>query len=146
MLRKLYLFFRLPGRQAVLLAEAVAVLALARMALWLPFRWIRPALGRPVGRDQVPAEAAPERHPRPVGQVAWVLKVAARNVPWDCTCLVRALAGRLMLRRRGYATVLYLGVAPADETSRFHAWLKQDRYVVTGGGGLERYTVISAFV
>ena len=37
------------------------------------------------------------------------------------------------------------GVTRRDGALDFHAWLRQADYVVTGGGDLERYTVLSAF-
>ena len=70
----------------------------------------------------------------------------ARNLPWECQCLVQAVAGKAMLRRRSMPTTLYLGVAK-DENARLcaHAWLRCGDVIVTGREGADRFSVVSTF-
>jgi len=70
--------------------------------------------------------------------------VAAKRYPE--TCFARALAGRVMLRRRGLGSSLHFGVcAGEDGALKFHAWLCHGDVVVTGREGHRRYTVLTTF-
>lgn len=144
-------FARLSGGEQSRLIEAILMLALCRVALRLvPFRRLAPLRGAQVLAD-AGAQAAID--PIGIGHAApRVLAVhkglarARRNVPWHCSCLVQAMAGRLMLRRRGFETELYLGwMRAADDELQFHAWLVHDRYVVTGGDARGGFQPISVF-
>lgn len=73
----------------------------------------------------------------------WALRASyetnriANKTPWDSKCLVRALAARRILIRRGVHTTLYLGVRNSDDEYRIgaHAWLRCGTFYVTGGDG-----------
>jgi hypothetical protein len=69
---------------------------------------------------------------------------AARRLPWHPTCLRQALAAQRMLRRRGIASRLHLGVTGATATAA-HAWVTVAGRPVVGGQGLERYVPLAAF-
>ncbi len=67
--------------------------------------------------------------------IAGAIERAGRRVP-RATCLVRALAAHWMLRSRGIASELVLGVPLAPGSFReapAHAWLEVDGKVVLGG-------------
>jgi transglutaminase superfamily protein len=49
-----------------------------------------------------------------------------------------------MLRRRGIASRLHLGVT-SPKVADAHAWVTVDEHPVVGGGGLERYVPLAAF-
>jgi hypothetical protein len=54
----------------------------------------------------------------------------------------------VMLGRRGINTTLYLGVARDEsgtEAMAAHAWLRCGAAILTGAGGVERYSAISSF-
>jgi hypothetical protein len=69
---------------------------------------------------------------------------AARRLPWRPTCLRQALAVQRMLRRRGIAGRLHLGVtSPSEGTA--HAWVTVDGHPVVGRPGLERYVPLATF-
>ncbi len=131
-----------PGERLSLL-EAVLWLAVARLALLLlPFRWIAVTLGRHMAQSPQEAAAPTEVLQR----ISWAVAAASRHLPWDCACLAQALAAKGMLKCRGVASTLYLGLAKA-EASRLqaHAWLRCGKLVLTGAQGLEEYTVIATF-
>ena len=136
---------RLSWRDRLLVIEAVTLQGLVRlMTLSLPFRWLTPILGQQHDASEVPLPDGPvsEKARRCARQV----RITAAHLPWESKCLVQALACKLMLRRRGIKSVLYLGVA-RDEEGTFvsHAWLRHGEVVLTGRQGMERYKVISTF-
>jgi hypothetical protein len=88
--------------------------------------------------DRLPTE------PR-VRQVGGAINRGAWRLPWHSTCLVRAVAGRLMLRRRGTASSLILGVSTQDGQTRAHAWLVAGGGAVCGGEEAPEFSPIVAF-
>jgi hypothetical protein len=81
-------------------------------------------------------------------QVAWAVDAAACRLPFDSTCLMRALAGAWMLRRRRIPATVYLGAArdPDDATAMIaHAWLRVGPAIVAGEEGHERFGVVGRF-
>jgi hypothetical protein len=139
------------GRRA-LLVEAALWLALARLALAiLPF----PRIARHLGTFTAPAEGrarALPADPTPeqadcARQVGWAVTRAARHVPFAAVCLPQAIAGKMMLRRRGITGVLTLGVArPGEDAIESHAWLAAAGVEVTGYPVAAEFTEIASFV
>lgn len=90
-------------------------------------RWLaRCCRARAARADQPPAEAT----------AAWVgaaVRAASRRLPGS-SCLVEAMAAEAMLRRRGVASTLHIGVrAPSAVTPLdAHAWLECAGTVVIG--------------
>ena len=72
-----------------------------------------------------------------------------QGIPWHSSCLVQALAGAAMLKRRRLDGVLYLGVrlTPGSRTGGMaaHAWLRSGSTVLVGAEGRTAYTVIARF-
>jgi hypothetical protein len=123
------------------LREAILALALARLAVrFLPAAWILAWARRPprhVNRFGVP-EAA--------GWVPWSIETIAAK-PWmQAACLPRALAAQAMLRRRGVASRLCLGVAREGTELSAHAWLElgQD-LIIVGEAQAPRFTRLVEF-
>lgn len=67
--------------------------------------------------------------------VAVAIAGAASRLPFGTTCLDQAVAGSLMLRRRGGHPVVVIGLAREDPSCDSHAWLIGDRGGVLIGGG-----------
>ncbi|MFQ5527310.1 MAG: lasso peptide biosynthesis B2 protein [Thermoanaerobaculia bacterium] len=129
-------------RDRFLLAEAVVWLAVARVALWLPFRWLAPRLGETMAESV--ERDGPENE---LGsRVAWAIGTASHVTPWATRCLAEAMAAKAMLRMRGVRTTLYLGMAK-DERGEFraHAWLRCGTRYLTGEAAMREYTVIAKF-
>ena len=118
-----------------LVAEACLALALAEARLKL-FPLKRQGL-----KDLVPAPVHPPSGRTGAGpgerqsalDVGWAVTRVAACFPDSAMCLAQALAARTMLRRRGVASLLHLGVGRSDE-ARFeaHAWLDAAGVEVTG--------------
>lgn len=69
----------------------------------------------------------------------------ARKTPWESKCLVQALTARKMMKKRHYATTLYLGVQNAQKSNLVaHAWIRSGTFYLTGGNG-EGYTIVASF-
>jgi hypothetical protein len=71
----------------------------------------------------------------PTLRIVWAVHAASRRLPGGRTCLVEALAADVMLRRRGYAPVLHLGVRKRNDREELldgHAWVVCDNRVVVG--------------
>lgn len=128
----------------LLLLEASLWLGLARAAvLSFPFRWLVRGLRQQHGMTPETEDAAIQHRCQ---QIAWAIRVVSSRTPWDSNCLAQALAGKIMLRRRGIVSTLYLGVAKGERgTLDAHAWLRSGTFILTGGGNLSRYAVTATF-
>lgn len=126
----------------LLFAEAYVRLAFVRLLIVsLPFRFVASHLGElqaETPRDDDPSAQLTAR------RVRRAILAASRRAPWRCKCLEQAIAAKTMLRSRGLATTLYLGVARADALEA-HAWLRCGSYFVSGGDGASRFVVVSTF-
>ena len=125
-----------PQRQ-ILVAEAVASLATARLLLATrPFSDVAARLGNFSARaDDAPqtGEQRSARHERIAREVGWAVRAAAPWMPFRALCLQQAIAARAMLRRRGIVSVLHLGAGPDDSRDlTAHAWLDAAGAKVTG--------------
>ena len=66
---------------------------------------------------------------------------------WRTKCLEQAIAGKIMLNRRGIKCNIYLGVAPKDISKNkllAHAWLKSGEQTVTGGKDISEFKIVSS--
>jgi hypothetical protein len=141
--QKIFRFIHFKSGRRLLL-EAVFLLGISRLAIWLvPFRKIAPRLGRLMVETEASATPDTEIISR---KIAFCVHSAARNLPWECKCLVQAMATKAMLRRRGLQSTLYLGVAKAPQNDlSAHAWLRFGSLTLTGGAVRDDYTVVAFF-
>ena len=92
----------------------------------------------------------PPRHIRrfAVDEIAWI-SWAVDNVgakSWmNALCLPRALAAHAMLRRRGIASRLCLGVARDRGVLGAHAWVEIGNNKIVGGAEADGFTRLAAF-
>jgi len=139
LLVKLNTFLAMSRGDRLLVCEAAAMLALARLiVLTVPFRYVVPWLQR-----------APETnscHKAPLLSVGTAVTMAARNVPWNAVCLPQAMAAKAMLARRGYGSSFHLG-AGFDEHGQLiaHAWVVARGTVVVGAAGISNVTPLARF-
>jgi hypothetical protein len=123
----------------VYLREAAVMLVLARLVV----RFVPPA------RVFAWANRAPRRIHRfardEVSWVSWAVEnLAAR--PWmNALCLPRALAAHAMLRRRGIASRLCLGVAREGGALAAHAWVEIGNDKIVGGAEADAFTRLAEF-
>jgi hypothetical protein len=125
-----------------LLAEATVALSVAGLRLSVTsFARIASGLGRHMDESADAVDAAALKQ---AARVRWAVETVARHLPWKPVCLPQALAAKRMLRRRGIASTLYLGVDPAKQLDA-HAWVRVGRMIVTGGPREDRFAVVSTF-
>lgn len=134
---------QLSWAQRGLLLEAFLWLGLARgLLLTIPFKRIVPHL------ELAAKNASPfagDARAELACEVGRATRAASRNTPWQSACLVQAMTAKMMLKRRGVPSTLYLGLRKEDGELEAHAWLCVDDYVVTGGPTHVHFQPISAF-
>ena len=122
----------------------MAALTIAKaMVRFAPFDRLRPLMG-PAGRAA--AEAPPKASRGPAAVLVRVaLRRAARRLPWHSSCLVHALAGRMMLAARGVPSTVVFGVARSPDGLQAHAWLTSQGGMVCGGREAPDFTPLARF-
>jgi len=116
-----------------LVLEAAVLIALAWTGLrLLGFATLRRTLDRVAGSRG--SARSGQTHAALVGRVGWAVTAIAARFP-AATCLVQALAADTILRRRGIACELRIGVRPGDNGARpieAHAWVDCGGAVAVG--------------
>ena len=128
-------FLQLPAADRQLLVAAIVSVVKARLTVtFVPIRKIL----LPV----TPRAAAMNGDASAV-RISWAVETAGRIVPSGKNCLVRAIAGREMLARRGLSSQIRLGVAKSSPGRLDgHAWLECGDVIVTGEGEHRSYTAM----
>ena len=132
---------RLGPGEALLLAEAGILLALASIAIrLLPFKTVVGAIGSGLGRrPRARASADPNR-------LCWAVRASAPYLPWRIVCFQKGLALHLMLRRRGIPSRLRYGVAQRPEQGlAAHVWVSVGNEVLIGGEEAAGFTCLATF-
>lgn len=116
-------YLALPGRERAFLLQAalllVAVAAMLRLrGLAATLRLLRRRLPAPVPPDRISRARIDETR-----RTAELVRIAARRVPMNTTCLRQSVLLWWLLRRRRLPAVLRLGVARA-EGFQAHAWIE----------------------
>lgn len=144
-------------------AEAMALLTVGgAVQRWVPMtRWAG-WLGTPAGVPDAWRGSAVQRlirmTPTPLEtQVRAAVNAGSEHLPWEPTCLAQALAAQVMLRRRGSAGVVVIGLRrssaaaaegaedPGADGWEAHAWLMAPSGVLTGGPAARGFTATSVF-
>jgi hypothetical protein len=125
--------------------EVLVFLGLARLAvLTIPFRFLARILG-PLAKSDGHGAARQETAQSTL-ELGRLIERVARHTPWSSNCLAKAIAAKIMLRRRGVATTLVFGVARTSEGKlEAHAWTRSGEAILTGSDGIDRYFVVAAF-
>lgn len=114
-------------RDVALAGEALALLAAARLAVWLlPFSRARRLLL---------AWSRPGRAAHAAEKLAWAVAAASRRLPAPFrACLPQALAAEALLRRHGAPARLVIGVRRTGTAGgvQAHAWVLSGERVVVG--------------
>lgn len=127
-------FFRLPGRERLLLVQAWLLLLLADLALRLfkfstVLRFFHPVCGAPATNPSCA-----------VSTIVRLVETAGRFCPAGTSCLKEALVLSRLLAQRGIPATLRIGVADQAGSFAAHAWMEQDGQVVLGAGNVSAYT------
>jgi len=129
-----------------LLLEALFLLGLMRVAILLfPFQRVARWLKLEPNETQTSQVSGTWEVSDRIG---WAVRASAARAPWQSACLVQALAGMVMLKRRKLPAALILAVTKngvVQEGFAAHAWLRCGEVVLTGEEGHEHYKVITTF-
>lgn len=139
-------------------AEALLLLVLvAGVKRVAPMRYWAFLLGRPRPVPDGWRGRAVERLGRagpatePERLVVQAVRRAVRRLPWRPSCLAQAVAGQVMLRRRGSAGVVVIGLRPdsVDGVGRdgapAHAWLLGPSGPMLGAAASTGFTPVTVF-
>ncbi len=117
--------------------EALVLVMCARVAVAVCFKRVAPWVLR------VRDAGAPVAPPELEAQVQMALDSVGKWMPWENLCLPNAIAGKVILARRGYPATVHLGVGHKESgTMRAHAWLEAGGGVLAGGESMDVVTVI----
>jgi hypothetical protein len=128
------------------------LLGLSAAQQWLPLGTWAPLLGRPTPVPEswqgLPlAESLPRiwGHGREV-RVCSALERAQARLPWRPSCLARAAAVQIMLRRRQSGGVVVIGLRPQPQGAPLvHAWLLGRSGCLVGGREAQGFTPTTLF-
>jgi hypothetical protein len=135
-------FLQSDAQNRKLLLEAVYFLGRARLMMRLmSFRRLRDVLAD----DR--AESSRSDDPNRIRNMGKAIERASRHLPWKCACMTQAIAGKMMLRRRGLPGKILIGIdKPEKDSLDSHAWLMCGDVFVTGERDHERFNVMIDFV
>jgi hypothetical protein len=152
-MNKLVTLASLSAARRDLIVEASGWLVLAWIALRvLPFRQVVARLGDQVSPDEAAARigrSGADRERALAQDIGWAVTRVAAHVPFRAVCLQRAVAAKMMLRRRGIRSVLYLGVAndsPRGGQLSAHAWVDAANTAVTDRPVATAFTELTCFM
>lgn len=116
--------------------KALVCVWVVRIALWLfSFRNVRRGVAF-LTRKAVRTKVHPSAE-----QFSLAVRAASRWVP-KATCLTKAVALHILLRRAGLQSKIRLGVAKDGGHFEAHAWVEHQEKVVIGDIGLQRFVSI----
>lgn len=136
--RMLVRLMRLGWRRQLLLAEALAAIAAASLAVrFLPFE-------RAVQLGSCRMGEGPRGDPSE--ETRWSVEAAAKRVPWRAVCFQRGLALQWMLRRRGIDARLHYGVSRSGIGDlSAHVWIAAGDTIVIGGEEAPNYRAVAVY-
>lgn len=122
--------------EVVLLAEATALVVAFDIALRVfPAKTVLTTFG---------GNANPRSRGHGVDRqrIAWLVDVVDRYAPGRSSCLRQSVALSWLLRRRGIATTLRIGVARKGEKFVAHSWLQSNEGEVFGVSDVKEYALL----
>lgn len=147
---KLVRFFRLSLREKKLIFEStIILLGTWCLVKFVPFRWWSHYLGEKI--DPSISIALPDGENKTLSEIRNAILRINRVFGGSFTCLMQAIAGKIMLNRRHIPNVLVLGVNMQPDTvtnqliMKAHAWLKSSFVILLGGEAYLDYSVVAQF-
>lgn len=124
------------------LAEALILHPLVSIALrLLPFPRV---LAFCQGAAPIPSQDGASAAPQTAARLTRLVGLAGRISPVASTCLTRALVASALLRRRGIACRLRIGVARRDGALQAHAWLEHHGLALPDKGTSDGYEALAS--
>ncbi len=137
-------WYRLTWADRFLYLKILYWTAIVRSGLLiLPFRCIAGYLGDQGIESPLEEELARLNMAQHLGRS---IEITSRHTPWKSKCLVQAITGKILLRKLGISSTLYLGVKKHNNHQLLaHAWLRVGTTIITGKVGMDEFTVVSCF-
>lgn len=134
-------FIKVPIREKKIVLETIFLLLLGRILLLLPYKYMKLFLG--IYNKTPESKTVDIVESRRIGRY---IRHIGDRLPWKCTCLVNAVAAKIMLRRRGIPATIYFGMT-RDESRKIiaHAWTKCGNFLVTGKDDAHEYKTVGYF-
>ncbi len=147
MIQKFKKFSKLSSEEKNLFIEAYYTLGMMRAAiLRVSFKRLTRSLEQQAKKSEL--AQLDEEQMQVALSIGKAIRQAAAYTPWESACLAQSLTAQRMLKKRGIPGVFYLGAAKDEEGKekmKAHAWSQCDNRIITGGGGHEKFTVLSVF-
>ena len=143
--RRLLNLLRRPWRDKVLLFKVLVLLGITRLAInCLSFKRLERYLGH---RMQESSREITAEHAKKAGRISWAIHAISPYTPWTSNCFPQALTAKILLRRQGINSTLYMGAAfkGNDSGLQGHAWLRCGPYYLTGGDSESQFGAIASF-
>jgi hypothetical protein len=117
-----------------ILIEGLLLLTFSKCAVdSLPRRWLLPIYG--IRDKETPEQLAPEQESK-AKKIAYLLHLLDQYLPWHSTCLMDAVASKIMLSRRAIPSTMYIGFRheQTDKESALygHTWVRSGSQYVSG--------------
>lgn len=129
-----------------LVAQVYILLGITRLAInTLPFPRLENFLGQRMEETEINVARTDLRQAR---RIAWAIHAVSAYTPWESNCFPQGLTAKILLRRRGIPSTLYMGARfKHDEESTLggHIWLRCGPLYVTGGNGSRDFGAIASF-
>ncbi|MBX2883993.1 MAG: lasso peptide biosynthesis B2 protein [Granulosicoccus sp.] len=133
-----------PLADKLLLLKVLVLLGATRLAInVLPFSRLERMLGKRMQESEREISTEEQAYAR---RIRWAVGIISPYTPWKSNCFPQALTAKILLRRRGISSTLYMGAAFKEEGSlQGHAWLRCGPYYLTGGDSESRFGAIASF-
>lgn len=136
-------YLKLPWKEKLFFIEVTFLLVVIKgMIVLLPFRMYRKMLG--IQNENFVAKPV-SNSTNIIFSVARAIVRSRKVLPWKSLCLTEAIVAKILLRRRGVASTLFLGVNKENNSMTAHAWLCCGEIFVVGKKGVEKFKVVSTF-
>lgn len=138
-------FARRPFSDKWLVVQATFVLGASRLAIrLLPYSRLERIMGE---RSTESAATVTPTELQRARRVAWAIRRVSSHTPWKSNCFPQALTAKILLRRRGIESTLYLGAAfkSGGEGLRAHAWSRCGRFYLTGGNSASQFGAVISY-
>lgn len=138
-------FLRRPFSDHLLALQAFVLLGMTRFLInCFSFSKLEQYLGRRMQESNTEDSDESLFHAK---RISWAVRSVAPFTPWNSNCFPQALTAKVLLRKKGINSTLYVGAAfkTEEEGLRGHAWLRCGSYFVTGGDGASQFGAIASF-
>lgn len=142
MCRQFVKYAQLPWAERILLIYIYILLGIVRFTILVfPFHFWAAYLRKSIKKSPEGDKGETE-----VLRISRAIELMRRYTPWESKCLVQAITGKILLRQRRLKNTLYLGISKDQKNNLIaHAWLCSGKMVVTGGGIIDKFTVVEKF-